>query len=81
MAERIAPKGVGKYLQVKGLKVAAFGPFDLSVAMGYDGLRTPEVEELLMRGVRAALTHGVRPVSRVAFRLSTVLDNSFHSRC
>ena len=29
--------------QVEGLKVVAFGPFDLSVAMGFDGVRTPEV--------------------------------------
>jgi len=30
-------------MQVEGLKVVAFGPFDLSVAMGYDGVRTEEV--------------------------------------
>ena len=28
---------------MEGLKVVAFGPFDLSVAMGFDGVRTPEV--------------------------------------
>jgi 4-hydroxy-2-oxoheptanedioate aldolase len=42
-------------MQVAGLKVVAFGPFDLSVAMGYDGVRTEEVEAALMRGVQVCI--------------------------
>ena len=59
-AEALA--NVEEIMQAEGLRVAAFGPFDLSVAMGFDGVRTPEVEAALMTGVRAALKYGVRPM-------------------
>ena len=49
-------------MQVEGIKVVAFGPFDLSVAMGFDGVRTSEVEACLMKGVEVARQYGVRPM-------------------
>ena len=49
-----ALENIEDIMRVEGLKVVAFGPFDLSVAMGYDGVRSKEVEDALMRGVQVS---------------------------
>lgn len=43
-----ALQNVEDIMQVEGLQVVAFGPFDLSVAMGFDGVRTKEVMPCLV---------------------------------
>jgi 4-hydroxy-2-oxoheptanedioate aldolase len=42
-----ALQNVEDIMQVEGLQVVAFGPFDLSVAMGFDGERTKEVRFII----------------------------------
>jgi 4-hydroxy-2-oxoheptanedioate aldolase len=42
-----AMQNVEEIMQVEGLQVVAFGPFDLSVAMGFDGERTKEVRFII----------------------------------
>ena len=46
---------------VEGLKALLFGPFDLSVSLGDEGVRTPRVEEMIRHSVDAALGAGVEP--------------------
>jgi 2-keto-3-deoxy-L-rhamnonate aldolase RhmA len=50
---------------VEGLKALLFGPFDLSVSLGDEGVRTPRVDEMIRRSVDAALEAGVEPIMPV----------------
>ena len=44
------------------LKAVLFGPFDTSLAYGFGGVKTDEVQKTLENGVQTALKSNVQPI-------------------